>query len=905
MNTYITLMQNGQSPSLRFINRNHEIAELKLYLDEAVKGNGKTVFISGEAGIGKTRLINELQNYALSKNVRCLSAECVPQGSKPYMLFINAFQDAAEPLIPLKEGFATVEEVFLINRAGVVMAHESKTERGIDSDIVGGMLTAVQDFVKDSFADKASVSGLARLDYGDKKILMEHGKTAFMATVISGQESDEIRNDMKGMVNIIEKNYANVIEKWDGDVSKLSGIKNIIKPLQAKKYSVERKLDSSEMESEKIKLFERTLQTALKISEQQPLLLFLDNLHWADMSSLQLLHYLSRNTRHAKIMICGAYRQEELVKEHPLIKIIEMMKDEKLFVDMGLDSFQVENVLDFIHSLLGKNAFPDEFISKIKRETGGNPFFIEELLKTLAEEGVIYKEGKKWYAKDVAEIETPKTIKDVVFSRLNHLDDECKEVLKYAAVIGKDFDFNVLQKTMNGDEEKLANLLEEIIEAGIFKENETLHFVHPMTQEVLYRELPNFKKTVVHKKVGFALESLYPKNVEENSAVLAYHFSKGVVSDKTVLFATKAGDRARNMFSFDEAKKYYKLALDGIEKLKENVENKNKKVALLNKLGEAYFVMGEWDNALECAKSSIKLSKETGDEKQTAESFRNIGRVNENRSKWDDALENYEESLRITERIKDNYGIAESHKGLGWIHWRKGEYDEAVEHYNQAVEYAERIGLISIVASAYISLGSIHGKKGKYDIAAKYINKSLRMMEKIGNSFELARAYNSLGTIHYNLEEWDNALECFEKCVGISTKIGDIRVEAYGLSNAGEMYAKKHNFKRAIECSDKALEIFKKLDEKYMISKTYQHYGIIYRMKKDWEKSKIYFDLSAKILEELDIPYDLADTYFEFGLMYKEKGDNEREKEYLGKAADIYKKIGARKRAEEAEKALA
>ncbi|MBA3044393.1 AAA family ATPase, partial [archaeon] len=705
-------MQRNQSSPLRFIDRCHEIAELKSYLDDAIKGEGRTVFISGEAGVGKTRLINELQDYASSKNIRCLNAECVPQGSKPYMLFVNAFKEVAEHLIHIKEEFAAVEEVFLINRAGVVMAHESKTEGGIDSDIVGGMLTAVQDFVKDSFADKASVSGLARLDYGDKKILMEHGRTVFVTIVISGQESDEIRNDMKNMVSVIEKNYINVVEKWNGDISKLSGIKNIIKTLPRKKYSVERKLDSGEMESEKIKLFDGALQTVLKISEQQPLLLFLDNLHWADSSSLQLLHYLSRNTRNAKIMMCGAYRHEEIVKGHPLIKIMEMMKAEKLFVDMRLDAFRVENIPDFIYSLLGKNAFPDEFISKIGTETEGNPFFIEELLKTLVEEGIVYKKERKWYAKDVAEIETPKTIKDVVFRRINHLDEECKDVLKYAAVIGKDFDFNVLQKTMNKDEEELASLLEKIIEVGIFKENGILHFVHPMTQEVLYRELPNFKKTVVHKKAGFALEAMHPKNVEENSAMLAYHFSKGGVPDKTMLYAIKAGDRARKMFSFDEAEKYYKLALNGIEKLEESMENKKTKVLLLNKLGGAYFVLGEWNNALECAKESEKLSKETGDEKQTAESFRNIGQINENRSEWDDSLRNYEKSLQITERIKDNQGIAESHKGLGWIHWRKGEYDEAIEHYTLAVKYGEKIGLIPVTASAYISLGSIYGKRG-------------------------------------------------------------------------------------------------------------------------------------------------------------------------------------------------
>lgn len=886
----------------KFINRTHEIASLKSYLNETLQGHGKTVFITGEAGIGKTRLVNELQDYAISKNVRCLSSECTLEGSGPYTPFVSAFQGVAENLIPVKEEFSTVDEIFLINKAGIVMTHESKTKGAIDSDVVGGMLTAVQDFVKDSFADRSSVSGLARLDYADKKILIEHGNTIFIAAVISGQENEKVRDDIKKAVGVIESDYKNVVESWDGDTAKIGNIVDIIRVLTTKKYSVEKKLDSSGMESERIKLFEKVLQNVLGISKEQPLLLFLDNLQWADASSLQLLHYLSRNTKNAKVMICGAYREGELGKEHPLINVKKMMEREKLASDIKLEPFQIKNIPDFIYSTIGKNTFKEDFISKIAEETGANPFFIEEVLKSMIEEGMIYKKDKKWYVKDVREIEIPKTVREVVSRRVSHLDEESKDVLKYASVIGKEFDFNLLQKTVNRDEEILANLLEKILEADILKEDGVLHFVHPLTQEILYNELPNFRRTIIHKKIGFILEKEYPKNIEENSARLAYHFSKGRVPDKTVIYAAMAGDRAGKMFSFDEAKKYYRLALDGIEESKENMENK--KVSLLNKLGQAYFVLGEWNSALECAKESIKLSKETGDEKQRAESYRNIGQINENRSEWDEALENYGKSLQITEKIKDEHGMAESNMGLGWIHWRKGEYDEAIEHYTLAVKYGEKIGLIPVMASAYISLGSVYGKRGKYDIAAKYINKSLDILEKMPPSFELAKAYNTLGALHYSMEEWDKTLECFEKCASIAKKVGDIRGEAYGLSNAGEMYAKKHDFKKAVERCDKALEIFKKLDEKHMISKTYQHYGIIHKMKKEWGKSKIYFDLSAKILEELDIPYDLAETYFEFGLMYKEKGDNKNAKKYLISALDIFKKIGAEKRVEKTEAVL-
>lgn len=879
---------------VKFIGREKEIAALKHYFDAVTRTEGKTVVVCGEAGIGKTALAQQLMRYTTSKGAVFLNAECTARDIAPYAPFVKAFSDVVDKLIPIEEEISTIEEIFLINNAGLLIAYASKKAATIDKDIVSGMLTAVQDFIRESFAKEDTYAkGLEKLEYGNTTIMIEHGANVFAASVLMGKETPAIKDDMRSTVKIVEEEYGGILSKWDGDFSKLAGVENIIKDLTEKKYVVEPKLDSAIMESKRLKIFEKVLQTCLKISYDNPLVLFLDNIHLADESSLQLIHYISRNIRNAKIMICLTYRTEEVENNPVLVEMLHVISRENLASEIRLEHLDAEDVKALINSLFDKNEFPEEFTKKINEDIGGNPFLITEVLKALTDDSTIYKKGGKWFVKNISEIEMPKTIVDAILYRTNKLDEEAKEVLKYAAVIGRTFEFETLHKCIGMEEEKVANTLEKILDAGIIFENAYLEFDHGVTQECFYNEIPTFKKTIIHKKVGFALEELHVKELDEIAPKLAYHFSAGKVYDKMYLYTIKAGDKAKKLFSLTEASRYYEQALNALENLPAYI--KTEKIDLLNKLYEVNSIIGNWDVALKYVLESLKFSNESKDEMQRAMAYRNLAQIYSDRGEWDEALENYIKSLYIFEKNQHIHGIAEVARGLGLVYRRKGDYGKAIENYNRSITQSEKIGDVVLAASAYVDLGLVYKVQGDIELATKYVQKCIMILEKAQDLYELARAYNSLGTIYYQQEDWKNSLECFEKCADISRKIGFIRAEAYGLSNAGEIYAKMNTLEKAMDSCNKAMELFEKLGERYMISMTYQHYGIIYRMKKDWDKSQEYFEKSLKVLTELNVPFDIGTTYFEYALMHKERDSTENAKKYLEKALLYLERVGAKK----------
>jgi predicted ATPase len=295
-------METLKFKSEKIVGRENELIQLRSALEELAQGKGKTIFVSGEAGIGKTRLMNETIHYLQSKEVNAIKVYCLPhESTDPYLPFTEVLAQIVpgQPLIPAREEkYVSFDEVFLVYKNGVLIAHTSKKEHGLDSDVVAGMFTAVQDFVKDAFGKGEAPSGeLRRLEYGDKNILIEHGKNTYLAAVLVGPTATKsVYRDLRSTVELIEKDYP-VLESWNGDMDKIKGTETILKMLTSKDYLIEKTMDKSMLETERLRVFEHVLNIITNEAKKQPLLIFFDDLHWADTSSLQLLHYLSRNTR--------------------------------------------------------------------------------------------------------------------------------------------------------------------------------------------------------------------------------------------------------------------------------------------------------------------------------------------------------------------------------------------------------------------------------------------------------------------------------------------------------------------------------------------------------------------------------------------------------------------------------
>ena len=224
-------------------------------------------------------------------------------------------------------------------------------------------------------------------------------------------------------------------------------------------------------ENSRDRLFEAVSQLITNISREKPLLVILDDLQWTDDSSLLLLHYLARGIYKETLLLLGAYRDTDVDEKHPLIPVLTELNRERLLQSIQLKRMSSDDVSEMIKRTLEQDDVPEEFCERVYEKTSGNPFFIEEMIKSLKEEEIIYREDNKWKIKEVLEIELPETAKSVVKKRISRLDDECQSVLTMASFIGKDFTFEALCGVTSVEEDKLLAIMEKIFKTGLFKQS--------------------------------------------------------------------------------------------------------------------------------------------------------------------------------------------------------------------------------------------------------------------------------------------------------------------------------------------------------------------------------------------------------------------------------------------------
>jgi len=359
-------------------------------------------------------------------------------------------------------------------------------------------------------------------------------------------------------------------------------------------------------EHERDRLFEAVSQFITNISKEAPLLVVVDNLQWTDQSSLLLLHYLARGVYKEPLMLFGAYRDTDIDERHPLSPVLTELNRERLLRSIQLNRMSFDDVSEMIKRILEQDDVPRDFCELVYEKTRGNPFFVEEVMKSLKEEGVIYREENKWKIKEVSEIEFPKTVKGVVKARISRLDDECQNVLTLASFIGNDFTFEALCGVTGVEESKLLEIIEKILKTGLFRHRvirgeDVCFFADIIVRDVVYEEVSPFRRKKLHNVVGCALEKVYTKKIEEHFGELALHFLESGDKEKALNYFLNAGEKASKVYANSEAVSYFESALRLLEEKGELRE----KGRVLERLGDLKRIVGEpaarlkyWNEAL-------------------------------------------------------------------------------------------------------------------------------------------------------------------------------------------------------------------------------------------------------------------------------------------------------------------
>jgi DNA-binding SARP family transcriptional activator len=370
-----------------------------------------------------------------------------------------------------------------------------------------------------------------------------------------------------------------------------------------------------ELETERYRLFEAVVGLLSEISRTAAVLLVLDDLHWADRPTLLLLRHLARTINPARLLILGAYRATETQAEGFTDTLAALRRDgllTQLHVD-GLDQGETAELVRILTGTVPAAAF----VRALHAQTEGNPFFIGEIVRHLAEAGV---RADRAGALDLHQGGLPEGVKEVIARRLARLDSRALEWLRGASVIGRDFDSALLEQVVPLGEEEFLNALDDALAAGLVVEQPgdpgRYSFSHALIRETLYDGMSAPRRARIHRRVGEVLEARDP---ERQLAALALHFTRAAGTqdaEKAIEYATRAGTQASEILAHEEAADHFLRALEVLERFEP--DDAKRRCDLLVMLGEARVRAGERPLAWETFRQAAALALQIGDSRTLA-----------------------------------------------------------------------------------------------------------------------------------------------------------------------------------------------------------------------------------------------------------------------------------------------
>ncbi len=686
----------------RFVGREQELAEARSLWDRVLRGEGQTLLVSGEPGVGKTRLVRELATHVEVSGGMVLVGECAAEGGAPYAPFTQMIGRSLQ--LSSQNGFKLPEFV--------------------------------------------------------------------LAELLS-------------MVPEFEPYYPHIQPN---------------PPL--------------EPEAAQRRLFENVVSFCGVLSEHTPLLLVIEDAHWADSGTLALLRHLAGRTRQQCTLIAATYREVELDEARPFHEVLLDLNRRRLSSRLKLKPFTKQQTGEMLAAIFQKDITP-EFLDGIQRETEGNPFFIEEVCKALIESGKLYYADGRWRRPSMDELEIPQSVRVAIQSRLARLPTDCQDTLVLAAIMGREFDYDTLVEASDLAEDQLIDALEaaeqaQLIEAVAGKGDVTFSFVHALIPTTLAEGVRTLSRRKLHKRVAGAIERLRPDDHEQ----LAYHFEEAGDEARARDQYTKAGERAAAAFANQEAENHFRAAL-------ELDPSEAERTLLLTMLAEALARIGRYDEAIGLWKEAAQRYQELQDAKEVAACYTRMARARWWSGDLAGALELALQGMELMEGSEESAELADLIHETARAHHFLGQSRKAEPLCRQALEMARRTADRRVEAEALITLGVLHGISSQEAIGA--LEEALRICQAEGLLLEESRAHNNLGGVYLSHTAATRAArEHFLKAAAIDRQIGNLPGELFTLTNAASTSIDMGELSRAEELVEDLDRIFEQTEEAGEARKNYR-----------------------------------------------------------------------------------
>ena len=561
------------------------------------------------------------------------------------------------------------------------------------------------------------------------------------------------------------------------------------------------------------------------LTADMPLVLILEDLHWSDYSTLDLISYLARQREAARLMVIGTYRIVELiVSNHPLKAVKRELLAKQQCEELPLEYLSEEAVAKYLSVRFPANRFPAELAGLIHERTEGNPLFMVNAVDYLvAERLVCEREGSWALAVEIEKVEVgvPDSIKQMIEKQLDHLDAEEQRILEAASVAGADFSMFALVAGLGGDQAQVEAICDELARRRQFIQDCGVYdlpngevvtrygFIHALYRSVLYERVPASRRVQFHRRIGEQVEVRYGERAKEIAAELAMHFERGSNYKQAAKYLQQAADNAIHRFAYQEAVGLARRGLELLGRLPDTPERTEQELCLQLTLGVP-LIATEGYAAPDVGSLYLRareLCQQLGETSDVSEVLWGLWTFYTLRAEFGTAREIAEEFLRLAERLPYPGLAMRGHWAIEITFTHLGEFALAMENFEKALLlydpkrhiddgflYALNPGVAMPCFAAW-ALWFL----GQPDQALVRIEEALALAHKLTEPICLAHAHLFAAILHQLRREERMAQESAESAIAVSSEHGLVMYQAMATIMRGWALLERELPEEAIE----------------------------------------------------------------------------------------------------------
>jgi class 3 adenylate cyclase/tetratricopeptide (TPR) repeat protein len=504
-------------------------------------------------------------------------------------------------------------------------------------------------------------------------------------------------------------------------------------------------------------------------SRHRPQVFVFEDLQWIDKTSEDYLVFLAESLAAASTLLVATHRPGYAVR----------WADRTYYSGLAVGVLAEREVDALLSSLLGVAQAPPDLVRVVWEKAEGNPLFVEEIVKSLCERGLVRRGNGGFTWSTGAAVEVPGNVQDIIRARLDQLEDAVKRTAQTAAVIGREFGLTVLTRVSERGAEVPRHLdtlkrVEMVHETSLFPQLK-YGFTHGVIQDVAYQMLLLQRRKELHGAIGRAIEDLYADRLDEQAPILAYHYARSERQDRAVVYALLAGDLAARLYANPEATTYYEQALAMARALSASPDAGR---AVIDATLKVSAVGATRQDVIERDRQSLEtaraLAEDLGDERRLAQVLYWLGRIAYVLWQPPTAIAYARQSLEIAERLGDDGLAAPPVNLMGRIYWQQSDYTQASQLLERSAEQMRRLGNKTEESTAAGFAGFALGFMGEFDRAITYADHGLQLARDIKNPFAEATVLLDRAIVLSERGDWALAFIDFENARRIAEAVGDL-----------------------------------------------------------------------------------------------------------------------------------